>query len=91
MSIKVNIFYPQLKQLIASPDSVAVNGSTVGECLDDLVRQFPGAGSLLFDEQGQLLRQVFAFVNAESTQKINLAEPVKEGDELIIAVLITAG
>jgi len=91
MSIKVNIFYPQLKQFINSRDSITVNGSTVGECLDDLIRQYPGIDKLLFDEKRHLLRQVFVHVNIESTRKLNLSDPVKDGDELIIAVLLTGG
>jgi len=91
MSIKVDIFYPQLKQLINKPDLVKVSGRTVGECLNDLVRQFPGAEKRLFDEDGQLLRHVYVFINAESSYKISLDAPVRDGDKLIIAALITGG
>ncbi len=91
MGIKLNIFYPRLKQFITDPDSVEVNGSTVGECLDDLVRHFPGTKKWLFNEPGQLLRHVYVYVNAESAFKADMAAPVKDGDTLIIAALITGG
>jgi len=91
MGIKINIFYPRLKQLIKEPDLVEVNGSNVGECLNDLTRQFPGTEQWLFNEQGQLLRHVYIYVNAESGYKADLAAPTKEGDILIIAALITGG
>ena len=91
MSISVDIFYADLKQLIDNPDSIEVNGSTVGECLNDLIRQYPGTERWLLNEQGQLYRNLYVFVNAESAYKAELAAPVKEGDKLIIAFLITGG
>ena len=91
MSVKVNIFYRSLQQFINNQDVVKVDGGTVGECLSDLIRQFPGVEKWIFDEQGNLLRHVFVYINAESALKANLSEPVKETDELIIAVLITGG
>jgi molybdopterin converting factor small subunit len=90
MSIKVSIFHSSIKQIIGQ-DAVTVSGNTVGECLADLIRQYPDVQSLIFDEQGQLLRQVFVHVNIEGAHKISLAEPVKQGDELILAVLLTGG
>ncbi|MFC2069706.1 MoaD/ThiS family protein [Chloroflexota bacterium] len=91
MSIRVDIFYARLKQLIDNPDLVEVDGSTVGECLNDLVRQYPGTERWLFNKQGQLLRNLYVYINAESNYKAELAAPVKEGDKLIIASLIAGG
>jgi molybdopterin converting factor small subunit len=91
MAIKINIFYPTVQQCLDNRDSVEVDGSTVGECLDDLVRQFPAVGKWIFDERHQLLKPVFVYVNAESTYKVDLARPVKSKDELILAVLVTGG
>ena len=91
MSVKVDIFYPRLKELVVSPDILELEGNTVGECLDDLEKRFPGAARLLFDEQGVLLRQVYVYVNAESANKASLDAPVKNGDRLIIAALIVGG
>ena len=91
MSIKVNIFYHQLRQLINNLGSVKVDGSTVDECLKDLVKQFHGTEKLIFDEHGQLLRHVYVYLNQESIHKTGLAAPVKDGDTLIIAVSIIGG
>ena len=91
MSINVDIFYARLMQLMGNPDSVEVNGSTVGECLNDLVRQYPGADRLLFNKQRQLLRSLYVYVNAESAYTAELTAPVKEGDKLIIMVFISGG
>lgn len=91
MSIKVNIFHAKLLHAMHNPGVVTVNGKTVGECLDDLVRQYPDIETLIFDKQHQLLREVYVFINAESLHKMEMTKPVKEGDILIIALLITGG
>jgi molybdopterin synthase sulfur carrier subunit len=91
MSVKVEIFYPRLKELTGDPTGLELEGGTVGECLDDLERRFPGAGKMLFDGRGALLRQVYVYVNAESAYKAALDAPVKDGDRLIIAALIVGG
>ena len=91
MSVKVRVFYPELQRLVAGPDEIRVDGETVGECLDDLVRQHPGARKLIFDTRGGLLKPVYVFVNAESMYKADLARAVSGKDELILAVLATGG
>ena len=91
MSVKVRIFYPELSRLVGGPDEVRVDGTTVGECLSDLVRRYPQAEKLLFDVRGTLLKPVYVFVNAEGMYKADLARAVGEKDELILAVLATGG
>ncbi len=91
MKIKVEIFYPRLKQLVTGAGALSVDGGTVGECLEDLVKRLPGARKLLFDNTGKLLRHVYVYVNAESAYKTALSTPIKEGDRLIIAALIVGG
>ena len=91
MSVKLQIFYPELQQLIKQPDNLAVEGKTVGECLSDLVRRYPASEKLLFNKQGQLLKHVYVYVNSEGFNKAEFTQPVADKDQLIIAVLITGG
>jgi molybdopterin converting factor small subunit len=91
LSIKVNIFYPKLQQLTGQSSYLEVEGGTVGECLKDLMRQFPGAEKYLFDESGRILKHVIVYINAESSQPPLLSAAVKDGDTLLIAVLVTGG
>jgi hypothetical protein len=91
MGVKIKLFYPALQRLVDSLDELRVEGATVGECLDDLVRQYPDAQGLLFDPRGGLLKPVYVFVNAEGMGKADLAEAVGDKDELILAVLATGG
>lgn len=37
--IRVRVFYPELQRLFDSPEDILVEGETVGECLNDLVRR----------------------------------------------------
>ena len=89
--VRVRAFYPELQRLFDSPEDIHVEGETVGECLDYLIRKYPGAESLLFDSRGRLLKRVYVFVNAEGMYKADLAKPVSGKDELILAVLATGG
>lgn len=91
MSVKVNIFYPHLQQFTNNQDVVEVNGSTVGDCLDDMVRQYPSLKKALFDEHGQLLSYVIFFINREYAHPAELTKPVNDGDELTIALMIAGG
>jgi hypothetical protein len=91
MSVKIKLFYPQLQRFVGNRESLDVFGLTVGECLLDLIKRFPGVDKFIFDKQGKYLKHVFVYVNAESAEKAGLAEMVKDRDEILIAVLITGG
>lgn len=91
MSVKINISYPHLQQFTDSQDVVEVNGSTVGDCLDDMVRQYPNIKKALFDEHGQLLSYVMFFINREYASPAELDKPLNDGDELTIALMIAGG
>ncbi len=91
MSVKVNIFYPHLQQFTHHQEVVHVDGGTVGECLSQLVKQFPGIEEGIFDKQGQLLNYVYFFVNGKASYPTLLTMPVNDGDELTIALLLAGG
>jgi len=93
MEVKVNILYPHLQQFTDNQDVVKVNGTTVGECLHHLVERFPGIGKGIFDEHGKLLDYVDIYINGESTATYPepLSDPVEDGDELSIVLMIGGG
>jgi len=90
MSVRINL-HPNLHSFTNNQAVVEVNGSTVGECLSDLVEQFPQIKPMLFDKQGKLLNYVDIYVNYESSYPEELAKPVKDGDELHITLIIAGG
>jgi len=90
VSITVNI-HQALRHLINNQATAEVNGTTVGECLADLVRQFPGIETKLFNKKGKLLNYVDIYVNLESSYPEELAKPVMDGDKLSITLMIAGG
>jgi molybdopterin synthase sulfur carrier subunit len=90
VSITVNI-HQTLRNITNNQAKVEVRGTTVGECLKDLVRQFPGIQPKLLDKKGKLLNYVDIYVNLESSYPEELAKPVKDGDTLSITLMIAGG
>ncbi len=88
--IKINI--PSYMQLLTNNmEVVEVNGSTVGECLNHLVKQFPTIKKQLFSKNGDLFENIIISINGESAYPEQLVKPVKEGDELNILLIIGGG
>ena len=90
MGVRINI-HQTLRHLTNGQGMAEVNGTTVGECLNELVQQFPGMETRLFDKKGRLLNYVDIYVNRESSYPEELAKPVKDGDELSITLMIAGG
>ena len=90
MSIKIAIpLY--LQPLTNNTEVVELNGSTLGECLNHLVKQFPRMEKMLFDKNGKLFGYVAIYVNGEDAYPEELVKPVKDGDELYILYIIGGG
>ncbi len=90
MGVKVNIS-SILAQSTGNQTVVTVEGSTVAECLDDLIKRFPDLRKSLFDKDGKLHSFLDIYVNKQSAYPETLAKPVKEGDEIHIMFLIGGG
>lgn len=90
MSTQVHL-YTNLQQYTQGHNQVSVHGTTVGECLNDLVRQYPDIGPVLFDKNGQLHSIVFVSVNMNSLNPEKLDRKIKENDELYIILIIAGG
>ena len=90
MSIKVHL-YSSLRSYTDNQSIVEVKGTTVGECLNDLVKQYPSISPLLFDKTGLLLDKVFISINLESTTREKLTTPVKETDKLYLILIVAGG
>ena len=90
MSIKVKIC-PTLSRYTNNQQAAEVNGSTVGECHDHLVKQFPDLRQALFDKNGRLYRYLNVYVNGESAYPEELVKPVKDGDNLHIVMIVAGG
>lgn len=90
MAIRVHIHRSQ-RQFTNGMDVVEAQGNTVGDCLKELVRKFPGMGENLFTKTGKLNPIVEIYVNAESAYPDELTKPVKEGDDIHITMMLAGG
>ena len=88
--IKINI-PSYMRPFTNNMEVVEVSGSTVGKCLNHLVKRFPGIKGQLFSKNGDLFENVIISVNGESAYPEQLTKPVKEGDELNILLIIGGG
>jgi len=90
VSIKVNI-HKTHHQFTNDLDIVKAEGNIVGDCLNNLVRQFPVMGEALFDKKGKLARVIEIYVNSKSAYPDELAKQVKDGDNIHITLLLAGG
>jgi molybdopterin synthase sulfur carrier subunit len=90
MSVQIDI-PPLLRHLSDGATAAKVMGSTVGDCLNHFIEQYPRTKKLLLDKDGKLLRYVEVYVNKVTTYPEELATPVNDGDEISIVYVISGG
>ncbi len=90
MPIKVHI-HKTHRQFTSGSEVVTVDGRTVGECLTQLIKQFPGMEKALFAKKDKLQNNVEVFINDASAYPNELVKPVKDGDEIHLVVMLAGG
>ena len=90
MPVNVHIHITH-RQFTNGLEVVAVEGNTVGECLNHLIKQFPGMEKALFAKKDKLLNVVEVFVNHATAYPNELLKPVKDGDEINLLVMLAGG
>jgi molybdopterin converting factor small subunit len=90
MPAKVHIHVTH-RQYTNGLEVVAVEGNTVGECLNHLIKQFPGMEKALFAKKDKLLNVVEVFINHETAFPNELIKPVKDGDEIHLVIMLAGG
>lgn len=92
MTVKINI-PTYFRRYTDGLDVVEVRGATVGECLNELIIQFPEINSKLFHEPDDLDESVVVCVNREVITAWD--EPLKRllaaGDEISLVVMAAGG
>lgn len=86
MKLKLN---QVLQQYTGNREELEVNGITVKQCLDDLVKRFPDMKNWLYDANGEIIALVF--INGDAINPKELSRPVKENDEIYILTMIGGG
>ena len=90
MSNKIRIHLTH-RQYTNGCEVVETNGNTVGDCINDLIHQFPAMKKVLFDDKGKVKRLIEFYLNSESTYPDELLKKVKQGDEITILVMLSGG
>ncbi|MDO8490784.1 MAG: MoaD/ThiS family protein [Dehalococcoidia bacterium] len=90
MSVKINVASFSYEHTNGRK-VVETRGSTVGGCLGDLVSQFPGLAEALFEQDGKLRDHLHIYVNNEPVYPVEMARPVRDGDELHIVRMTSGG
>ena len=81
-----------LRNFTRNQGEVRVSGSTVGEVLSNLDKDFPGIGTRLLDDSGAVRRYINIFHNDEDIRFLQeLSTPVKDGDKISIIPAIAGG
>lgn len=90
---KVTVQLPRvLADLVSCERRVVVEGATVAEALQDLVRRHPEFGLHLFDDTGALRRHVLCFCNEVTTQtRAEQGRALVEGDKLTLVNSVAGG
>ena len=70
---------------------LTVKGNTVGECLDDLIGQYPELKTVFLDSEGKLIHSYDVYINGKSAYPNEMTKPVKDGDKLHVVPVIYGG
>jgi molybdopterin converting factor small subunit len=90
MGVRVNL-HVTLRRHTDGREGVEVEGKTVGECLRNVVKQYPGLEASIFDKKNALSRLVEVYLNHKSAYPNELARPVKDGDEIHVTMMLAGG
>ncbi len=90
MVVEINI-PPVLQALVNGISLINVSGATVGECLEEMLQQYPTLRSKLYDKKGKLPKGISIFLNGKSAYPNPLSKPVHDGDKIHISHIVLGG
>jgi molybdopterin converting factor small subunit len=90
VAVKVHL-HLTLRQFTNGQEIIDVEGTTVGECLKNVVKKYPGMESSLFGKNGKLSNIVEIYVNLQSAYPNEIAKQVKDGDEIHVTMMLAGG
>jgi molybdopterin converting factor small subunit len=90
MPVNVHI-HATHRQYTNGLEVVTVEGGTVGECLNQLIKQFSGMEKALFAKKDKLQNNVEVFVNDATAYPNELVKPVKDGDDIHLVIMLAGG
>ena len=90
MSIQVHI-HGTHREATGGKGVVETMGNTVGECLANLVREYPGMRDVIFDKKGKLHKLIEIYLNHESAYPDELKKTTRDGDEIHLTLMLAGG
>lgn len=79
------------RHLADDAETLQVSGSTVGQCLGELVKAFPEMQGAIFNEKGEIHHLIEIFLNSKSAHPEELIRPTVDGDEIHVVTLLSGG
>jgi molybdopterin converting factor small subunit len=80
-----------MSYLAGNNDVLEASGSTVGECIEQLIAQHPALGELIFYRDGQLQTFIEIYVNRKAAYPGELSRKVEDGDDIHLTMTIAGG
>jgi len=90
VSVKIHLHLTH-RHYAGGLETVETEGNTVGDCMDDLLRQYPGLGKELFEKKRKLKGFIELYLNSESTHPDELSTRVEDGDEIQVLIMLAGG
>jgi len=89
MSIEISI-HKTHRRYTDGKEIIEVEGKTVGECLQDLVKKYPPLDKEIY-KKGKLNSIIEVYLNGASAYPDELAKPVKDGDKINLVYMLSGG
>lgn len=85
----MKVLIPSALRSYTERSQTEAQGATLAALLADLDRQYAGIRFRIIDEQDRIRRHIRIFINGVQAQ--DLAQPLKENDEVIIVQALSGG
>jgi sulfur-carrier protein len=83
--------YSNLQRFTDEQPLVELEGSTVKDCLIQLVQKFPRINDIIFSRNGSLSPYLYVSVNLESAKSETLERTLSDGDQLYLIQIVAGG
>jgi molybdopterin synthase sulfur carrier subunit len=90
MTVKLNL-HPNIRSAIRCPKELYAEGKTLGECIDEMDRIYPGFREKMVGEDGKILKTLKIFVNDANAYPMELDMQLHDGDIVTIITYISGG
>ncbi len=91
MSVKIKLCDSYKSVIAGRPDFVEVEGTTIDDCLKDLIAKHPHIEKYIYDYPGEMCKAILFFHNGLSISQDELNRSVKDGDEIFPLMMIGGG